>query len=559
VDLTFFGGADPLCQGCVGCAFANRHFYLQYQKADAFPSTLTLLTPDGAALAPLAVIGQTRFLVEVQDKNGDLTANADQLQVLVANPNLGDSLRVTLIETGPHTAVFRSADPVLVLDVSPAATGAGQMAMSEGDSVWVTYSDPTDSDDSSSAYLYTPASFPQAERGWFLDVNADGAVDKAVVLYSKAPASPPDSLQLWFPDPAAQRTVKAADGGFRLQGARLEIDLVPPFAAAVTGFTGDNRGSGRSFLIDGGKTRISAFALADSAGPVLTRVVLAPASAPGQSDTLTVSFSEPVNYARGESHPFQGRQASVIHPASEISVAGLVDAQSSRLILLLDPASPLLLAPGDSLRIAAGIADLSGNKAAPANRFVVVEGDKRQPPPILKIDWDSHVKFFDSQAGPDGTPAFELTVRDGTGNWLPVQASEGRLVRDCASGPCGPAHPVDPADPKGSVTQPSILLTSDRPFHYESTIFSNLGAFVTGFAGDVGAGLLEGTGGAAAPIRKNPSTGNYEMRLIWNGKGLDGMRAGSGAYIWRVSAFAPGSVTAGSVSSSRMIGLLRRD
>ncbi len=554
VDITLFGGADPVCQGCVGCAFVNRHFYLEYQKADAYPSTLALLTPDGQPVPPLAVIGQTRFLVEVQDKNGDLTANADQLQVLIANPNQGDSLRVTLAETGPRTGVFRSTDPVLVLDVPPSATGPGQMAMTEGDSVWVTYIDPTDAEDSARAFLYTPATFPQAVSGWFLDANADGAVDKAVVLYSLAPAAPPDSLQLWFPDAAMQRTVKAADGAFRLQGKRLEADLAPTFATDVTGFTGDNRNSGRSFLTAQGKTRISAFTLADSAGPVLTKAVLAPASAPGQSDTLTVSFSEPINYVSGESHPFQPRQAGAVHPAADLTISGTVTAQPSRLVLLLSPTSSLLLAAGDSLRIAAGISDAPGNKAAPNNRWVQVEGNKRLPPAVLRVQWDSRI--FDSQGITIAKKPFVLTSWDGLGNWQPVQESQGRAARNCAAQDCGP---VFPSSADGSVTAPSILLISDRPFHYESVIFSNLGGLVAGISGEVGPQLLNETGGASAPIRKNPVTGNYETRLIWNGKSLDGERAGTGAYIWRISIGTLGSETPISISSSRKIGLLRRD
>ncbi|HLP40921.1 MAG TPA: glycoside hydrolase family 9 protein, partial [Fibrobacteria bacterium] len=213
VDITFFGGADPLCQGCVGCAFVNRHFYLEYNKADAYPSTLALLTAEGAPQPPLAVIGETRFLVEVQDKNGDITAEADTLKVEASNPNQGDISSVTLIETGPRTGIFRSTLPVAVLDTDPSATGAGQIAMSEGDTLWVSYRDPADSDDSARAFLYTPATFPQARGGWVKDDDGDGAVDHMVVTYSMPLESAPDSIQISFPDAAAQRTFRKAGGG----------------------------------------------------------------------------------------------------------------------------------------------------------------------------------------------------------------------------------------------------------------------------------------------------------------------------------------------------------
>ncbi|MBW8889939.1 MAG: hypothetical protein JF616_19460 [Fibrobacteres bacterium] len=495
--------------------------------------------------------------MEVQDKNGDLTANADQLQVLVANPNQGDSLRVTLTETGPKTGVFRSSVPVAVLDVSPAATGAGQIAMSEGDSVWVTYVDPTDPDDSSHAYLYTPATFPQAVSGWYLDTDGDGAVDKAVVNYSKALKSAPDSLQLWFPDAAAQKTFTSAMGGFTFQGTRVEAVLQPPFAAGTTGFAGDNRNSGRSFLTDGGKSRTSAFTLADSVGPVLNRAVLAPASSPELPDTLTVTFSEAITYTPSEKHPFLNWQGGTAHAASDITVLASPDVQPLRLVLLLDANSKILLAPGDSLRIAAGIVDLLGNRPSVNNRWVPVEGGKRLPPvppAVFTVQWDPRV--YDSQSsGPEGAP-FVLSSRDGGGNWTPVQGSVGSLSRNCTGTDCG--QPL-PSAADGSVTKPSILITFDKPFRYESILFSNLGAFVAGIAGTVDANLMDGNGNASAPVHLDPATGHYRIRLIWNGKAVNGTRAGTGAYIWKVNIVPLGATKQAAISSSKIIGLLRRN
>ena len=249
-----------------------------------------------------------------------------------------------------------------------------------------------------------------------------------------------------------------------------------------------------------------------SCGPVL-----APASDPGAPDTLTTTFSEPIKYASAETHPWQGKQAGVLHPASDLSVAGAVDVQPARLILLLDPGSKSLLDPGDSLRIAAGIVDLIGNRPAANNRLVVVEGNKRVPPPppaVLNVQWDARV--YDSRwSGPEGKP-FVLSSRDGAGNWVPVQGAEGSIARNCTGTDCG--QPLVPAL-DGSVPFPSVLITSDRPFRYESIVFSNLGAFVAGMTGEVGATLLDGTGGPSAPVHADPKTGYYQMRLIWEWEG----------------------------------------
>jgi hypothetical protein len=287
---------------------------------------------------------------------------------------------------------------------------------------------------------------------------------------------------------------------------------------------------------------------------VLARAVLAPASAAGLPDTLTVSLSEAVNYNRSEGHPFQAWQGGAAHPASELAVAGAVDVQPARLIVLLDPGSRLLLSPGDSLRLSAGIADLIGNRPAPNNRWVVVEGNKRLPPAVLDVQWSTRV--YDSRlSGPEGKP-FVLSAQDAGGNWVPVQGAEGSIARNCAGTDCG--QPLSPAA-DGSVPLPSVLITSDRPFRYESVVFTNLGAFVAGIAGQVDPQLLDANGGPSAPIHVDPATGHYQVRLIWNGKAVNGTRAGTGAYVWKVNVVPVGGSKQAALSSAKIIGLLRRD
>jgi len=360
----------------------------------------------------------------------------------------------------------------------------------------------------------------------------------------------PDSLQLWFPDAAAQKTFAASAGGFAFQGGRVDAKLAPAFAAGVTGFTGDNRNSGRSFLTYDGKPRVSAFTLADSVGPVLARAVVAPASGAGLPDTLTVTFSEAIDYATTESHPFQGWQAGVSHPAFDINVTGKVDIQSTRLVLLLDPGSKLLLAPGDSLRIAAGITDLIGNRPAANNRYVLVEGNPRLPPAVLDVQWDVRKHRW---SGPDGNP-FVFSAQDGA-DWVPVLGSVGSFVRNC-TGDCGQRLTplLDSLTPP-----PSIMITFDRPFRYQSLIFSNLGAFVAGIAGEIGPTLLDGTGGSSAQVHADPKTGIYRLRLIWNGKAANGTQAGSGAYVWKMSIISANGAKPTVISGSRIIGILRQN
>jgi hypothetical protein len=286
----------------------------------------------------------------------------------------------------------------------------------------------------------------------------------------------------------------------------------------------------------------------------LAKAVIAPAAVPGAPDTLTVSFSEAIAYSRPERHPFQGKQAGTAHPAADITVLGAPDAQPARLVLLLDPGSALLLAPGDSLRIAAGIADPIGNRPSPGNRWVLIEGGKRLPPAVLKVDWETRV--FDSRWTPAEGKPFVLSARDAGGNWVPVQGSEGSIARNCTGSDCG--QPLPPSA-DGSIALPSLLITSDRPFRYQSVLFSNLGAFVAGITGELGAPLLDGTGGPGAVVHADPKTGYYQTRLIWNGKAVNGTRAGTGAYIWKVSILSTEGARPALFSGSKVIGLLRKN
>jgi hypothetical protein len=60
-------------------------------------------------------------------------------------------------------------------------------------------------------------------------------------------------------------------------------------------------------------------------------------------------------------------------------------------------------------------------------------------------------------------------------------------------------------------------------------------------------------------VHADPVTGLYRMRLIWNGKAVNGTRAGTGAYIWKATILSVGGIRPTVISSSKTIGLLRRD
>ncbi|MDQ3003130.1 MAG: glycoside hydrolase family 9 protein, partial [Fibrobacterota bacterium] len=413
VDLTLFGGAEAGCNGCSGCAFSNHHFFVDFRKSDAFPSHLKLLTPTGDPLPTLGEAGKTQFQVEVEDKSGDRSDLPDTLRVTVSNANRGDAFLVTLVETGPRTSIFHTLTPLNLVDIDPTIKTPGQVPFGEGDTVWVTYRDRSDPEDSSQAFLFSPATYPLAVGGSLYDTDGDGVADKARVLYSKPLTQIPDSIQIAFPVPTEIRFARGSKNIYAgPSGNQVELDWSPPFPVA-TAFVGESRNSGRSFLTEAGKARSNAFTFVDSIGPILKKAVLAPGRNPGEADTLSLEFSEPVVLSPGSRNPLRVIRGKELEAGSLEWVRTLLGQDLIWKILVASHSDPLLM-PGDSLRLGMGYTDLGGVKPHPQNRPVILEGDNRVPPPIVRLRFlPASQGFFSEEVDASGQPAFIAARSDG--------------------------------------------------------------------------------------------------------------------------------------------------
>jgi hypothetical protein len=368
VDITFFAGPTD-CNQCFGCANSNHHFFIEFRGAKKYPSTLTLLDLQSRAIpsGDTAHIDTTVFNVVVTDRNGNINAKAkDTLTVKVRNPSGNDSLVLSLIETGDSTGNFQTVSPVSIVSTPPGQRGANQIFMSGGDRLWVTYVDPTDPADSSQAYLVSIADFPVPQRGWYKDVNGDGAVDSAVVVYDKALITPPDSLRVFFPDTSALRMIRSSSGALRVAGSIAGLSIAPPFAAAATAFSPNVSGTGISWLTAGGLVRKKVYPMADSVGPILVSATVVERFDPG-IDTLYVALSEAIQpqTLTGATFILIKRGASTVLTITSSEALP----NSFSLVLAAGSAAPQL---GDSLRInpAGPVADVPGNTAHKLNPAV---------------------------------------------------------------------------------------------------------------------------------------------------------------------------------------------
>jgi hypothetical protein len=363
VNVTLFAGPSSICDECYGCAVSNHSFYVEFQGAQQYPSTIALKDAEWQVLPnDTAKLDTTKFNIEVKDRNGNLRGKVkDSLYVKVSNPVAGDSINVLLIETGDSTGVFQSVNIVSVVDQSAAQTTSTEIAMSGGDKIWITYIDPTDPEDISEATMVSKADFPVASTGALYDSNGDGAVDKIIVNYNIALKVKPDSVGFTFPAASDNVMVKANNDNFTMSGNQLTIQLKDPLGKGITGYVAGKNLTAKSYLLNLGTVKISAFILADSAGPVIASPVTVNERTGSGNDTLTVTFSEDVNIPVGESDAFTLWQGGT---ATTLTVVGVMDQTQTTYKLLVKSGSGSIK-DGDSLSINSSgkVSDLYATKA----------------------------------------------------------------------------------------------------------------------------------------------------------------------------------------------------
>jgi hypothetical protein len=194
---------------------------------------------------------------------------------------------------------------------------------------------------------------------------------------------------------------------------------------------------------------------------------------------------------------------------------------------------------GDSLKLnpAGPLADAHGNEAHPLNRPVYLRIKATPRPATLAVRVDHPFVKIPASAGPD----FVVLANSGGPAWTPVQGSVGKTARDCAAMDCGGAVT---GDDSGHIGLPAITLEVDRPVRYALDLFTNLGDFVNGFAGEVSAEQLgwdaNGIPVPGAGIYKRDARGLYHVKIAWNGRAQGNSRAGTGAYLARTTMKATG-------------------
>jgi hypothetical protein len=373
VDITLFSGPEATCEECYGCAVSNHHFFVEFQGAKQYPSTLVLRDPADLPISDTVHLDTTRFHVVVTDRNGNLSGSTiDKVTVKVVNPDNGDTTVLTLVETGDSTGIFKTTIPVSVVDRTPLQTGATEIAMNGGDRARIWYVDPTDETDSSEAYIFSKASFPVALRGYLKDMNGDGSVDYVAVEYSIALKQNPDSIKINFPASANSTMMRSPADGMTFNGTVLSIIPAQPFANGVTGFTSAISGAGSSYLTNAGLVKTSNFQLYDSISPVLNGEAIVRERETAGYDTVEVTLSEGFRIDAPEGDMFILKKQGTDYPVTIVALLSS-DPGANSVLFLLD-AKGQSFSVGDSLYLnnASTFTDFSGNHPHVDNRRVPV-------------------------------------------------------------------------------------------------------------------------------------------------------------------------------------------
>ncbi len=386
-------------------------------------------------------------------------------------------------------------------------------------------------------FTFTPSAV--ASAAFYAD-NGFARVDRVEVHMRKALKALPDSINLAWP--TGTSNVMVLKSGYTLDpadSAHITVKLAAPFPAGLS------EGTGHGFIYTYDPTtpqiavQASEFTGVDSVGPLLDSARVQEKFGSG-GDTVVVWFNEKIG-----TDGLKGLSLIVLKsgnpPVTLDAQSWTPTADGKGYSLAYADMGANAPAAGDSLKInpVGPLKDIPGNHAHALNRPVVISLKPMPRPIYLQVHMDRGVQPVNN---PVQSPDFLVLSGSPDSAWTPVQVSTptGTAV-DCSPGQCGAILSTSGTN---TIDMPAFTLETDRAVKYSLQIFSNLGEFVNGFAGvltNAQMGLNDRNltiPGAVTPFTRNTS-GHYLLKITWNGKALDGQRAGTGAYLGRITVVSP--------------------
>jgi hypothetical protein len=334
--------------------------------------------------------------------------------------------------------------------------------------------------------------------GWFQDIDGDGAVDLATVVFGKTPRTR-SAMELSWPSPTGFAVTKIDSGAWVLNPDGLSAYIaVGPFTKGITSSSTNLLGRWASNGV------VSVFPMEDRVAPVILAATLRYGTDDSIPDTLKVRWSEAIAAPVGQV-VFHQNVARGVLPENVIHSLVVPDPDGLGASLLLPPGQSQMR-KGDSARLAPTATDAFANAASDPAVWVPVTFGLR--PPRLKTELRSFFEYDGFR--PLGTGAALQT-------WV-WDKDNDRWLRPDGSVP----EDVD------STHSASLAITLNQILEGSAHIFDNSGTFVASANFD---GIRKMAAEGTLPV--DPS-GSYLVKFVWDGRTKSGKLATSGVYYMRL-------------------------
>ena len=381
------------------------------------------------------------------------------------------------------------------------------------------------------------------KQAWYKDVNGDGRIDQAMVVFASALPAAPEKLGFTlvgedgksYAKTAAATEIKLAPG----DATRAIITFAEPFPYGLTSLKNPAT-SGQTFRQDAIPLADGTFAVADSVAPVIMGTDVKERGDGGDLKRVFITYSEAVTVAAGP-QPLIFKRGSNETPSAEVIFANIEKTGDRNYVLHIDTNSTFFPIIGDSAAIPAlgATADAFGNVPA-VKLYRKLEG---QPPKAKPVSLT--ITFPNGSAM---NPAMGVVAINPAGTlFIPVDKQGNVLAGHCPG--------CVAKDGQGYVG-PVFKILTPGAVDYTFKIFGTGGEFVAEGKGSVNPEDLN-----SLTSRTDALGRNYEAPVVWTGLTRAGTHAGTGAYIIIATFLTKKDLTSGAepttFTEKKRFGLLR--
>ncbi len=347
--------------------------------------------------------------------------------------------------------------------------------------------------------------FTKALAGYYQDLNGDGMIETAVILFDSNYIAPPTAVN--FVNPFVKTSISPA---------LSSVPAIKKVTYTLTPFTLGTTFPPQALANVGADSNYTAQSVVmyDSVGPVIISVKSIPSDNPAIPPRIEVEFSEPVTIdVAGKVFPIEIKRNALPVNNAEVIVAN-IKAMTPKKYSYEFAAGSKYPVPGDSARIdpVRPVMDASGNPSR-MTTYIRVVGEPLNVTPKI----DVAVEIFNPKS-PRIIPALIPNVIVVHGNKTCVNCNDPGIAK------------VLPTQLPAELSKvgPSILVNSKYPFHYSVTLFDNVGQFVNKSSGEISPVQF-------SQLRLTESKGDSVLvKLTFLPISDKGNLIGTGAYIMKV-------------------------